>query len=148
MRQGISLLVNFQCRLSDGVCTPPCTIACINICAHVKDPVVHIRAWWIMETLKHPACTLSQLAFPGENNPNFPREKSQWRNSVVNFFLKRSSGAKDWLTPKEEIKINNGAPSLMTRCISCNKIRQLNHLNANQTTLIVHSQVSTAPHGG
>ena len=66
--------------------TPPCAIACINIC---KDPVVHVGVWWIMETLTHPACTLgwvvrlSQLAFPGESNPNFPWEKSHWGNTVV-----------------------------------------------------------------
>ena len=30
----------------------------VNICAHVKDPVVHVRVRWIMETLKHPACTV------------------------------------------------------------------------------------------
>ena len=34
---------NFQCRLSYGVRKPPCAIACINICAHVKYPVVYIR---------------------------------------------------------------------------------------------------------
>ena len=54
--------VNFQCRLSYGVCTPPCAITCIDICAHVKDPVVHVRVWWIMETLKHPACTVGWVA--------------------------------------------------------------------------------------
>ena len=32
-----------------GVSIPPCTTAYINICAHVKDPVVHARVWWIME---------------------------------------------------------------------------------------------------
>ena len=41
---------------------PPCAIACINICAHVKDPEVHVRVWWIMETLKHPACTVGWVA--------------------------------------------------------------------------------------
>ena len=46
--------VNFQCRLCYSVCTPPSAIACIYICAHVKDPVVHVRVRWIMETLKHP----------------------------------------------------------------------------------------------
>ena len=35
--------VNFQCRLSYGVRTPPCATACGNICAHVKDPVVYVR---------------------------------------------------------------------------------------------------------
>ena len=37
--------VNFQCRLSYSVCTPPCATTCINICARVKDPVVHVRVW-------------------------------------------------------------------------------------------------------
>ena len=41
-----------------GVRTPPCAIACIYICAHVKDLVVYVRVRWIMETLKHPACTV------------------------------------------------------------------------------------------
>ena len=51
-----SLRVNSQCRL------PPCAIACINICAHVKDPVVHVRVRWIIETLKHLVCTVSWIA--------------------------------------------------------------------------------------
>ena len=58
---------------------PPCAIACINVCAHVKDPVVHVRFRWILETHKHRrlgSATLSQLAFPGKSNPNFPCEKS------------------------------------------------------------------------
>ena len=54
--------VNFQSRLFYGVRTPPCAIACIYICGHVKDPVVHVRVRWIMETLKHPACTLGWVA--------------------------------------------------------------------------------------
>ena len=54
--------VNFQCRLSYGIRTPPCAIACIYICAHVKDPVFHVRVRWIMETLKHPACTVGWVA--------------------------------------------------------------------------------------
>ena len=45
--------VSFQCTLSYGVCTPPCAVACINICVRVKDPVVHVRIRWITETLKH-----------------------------------------------------------------------------------------------
>ena len=47
--------VNFQCRLSYGVRTPPCAIA---YCAHVKAFVAHVRVRWIMETRKHPACTI------------------------------------------------------------------------------------------
>ena len=55
---------------------PPCATACINICAHV-------RARWIMETLRHPACSTGWVArlccswlSPGKSNPNFPWEKS------------------------------------------------------------------------
>ena len=65
--------VNFQCRLSYDVRTPLCAVACIYICAHVKDPVVHVRVRWMKETLKTPSmhrrlgsATLSQLAFPGK----------------------------------------------------------------------------------
>ena len=76
--------VNFQCRLSYDVRTSPCAIACIYICAHVKDLVVHVRDRWILETLKHSACTAGWVArlcrswlFPGQatrishgRNPN------------------------------------------------------------------------------
>ena len=54
--------VNLQCQLSYGVRTTLCAIACIYICAHEKDPVVHVRVRWIMETLKHPACTVGWVA--------------------------------------------------------------------------------------
>ena len=50
--------VNFQRRLSYRVRAPPCAIACITVCAHVKDLVVRDRFRWIMETLKHAACTV------------------------------------------------------------------------------------------
>ena len=69
---------------------PHCAVACYNTCAHVKDPVVHVRVRWIRETLKTPnmhrrlgSATLSHLAFPGKGNPNFPWEKSHWDNTVV-----------------------------------------------------------------
>ena len=42
---------------------PQCATACINICAHVKDSAVHVRVRWIMETLKHPACTLGWVVW-------------------------------------------------------------------------------------
>ena len=51
--------VNFQCRLSYGVRTPPCAIACINICAHVHDPVVHVRVRWIVATNTYQARTIA-----------------------------------------------------------------------------------------
>ena len=67
------------CADSCGVRTPPCAITCINICAHVKDPTVHGRVRWIMETLKHPTCTLGWVArlcvaagFPRRKWTEFP----------------------------------------------------------------------------
>ena len=54
--------VNFQYRVSYGVRTPPYAIACINICANGRDPTVHVRVRWIMETLKRPACTVGWVA--------------------------------------------------------------------------------------
>ena len=55
--------VNIQYMLSSFtcVCTPLCAIACINVCAHIKDPVVQVRVQWIMETLKHPVCTVGRV---------------------------------------------------------------------------------------
>ena len=51
--------VHFHCRLPFGVRTPPCAIACNNICEHDKDPVVHVRVRRIMATQTYPARTLS-----------------------------------------------------------------------------------------
>ena len=51
--------VNFQCRLSFGVHTPLCAIACIDICAHVKDTTFHVRVQWIVATQTSPACTIA-----------------------------------------------------------------------------------------
>ena len=82
--------VNFQCRLSYDVRTPPCAIACFHICAQFKDPIVHARVRWIIETLKHPACTVEWVAqlcrswlFPGTGNPSFPWKKSHCGTTTV-----------------------------------------------------------------
>ena len=91
VQQGIFLLEStFSADSLTVSVYPPCAIACIYICAYVKDPVVHVRVQWIMETLKHPACTVSRVArlcrswlSPGEGNPNFPWGKSQWDNIIV-----------------------------------------------------------------
>ena len=71
--------VNFQCRLSHAVRTPPRAIACINICVHVKDPTSPCQSLVDYGNNKTPgmhsrlgSATLLQLAFPGEGNPNFP----------------------------------------------------------------------------
>ena len=60
------------------VCTPLCAFACISICAHVIDPVVHVRVQWFMETLRHPACSVGWIAqlccswlSHRKSNPNF-----------------------------------------------------------------------------
>ena len=42
---------------------PPCAIACIYICVHVKDPEVHVQSSVdFAETLKHPARTVGWVA--------------------------------------------------------------------------------------
>ena len=71
-------------------------IVCIKICAHVKDPVVHVRVRWIMETLNHPACTVGWVArlcrswlSQGKSSPNFLWEKSHWDNTVVKSYTKK-----------------------------------------------------------
>ena len=33
-------------------------MSCIYICVHDIDPVVPVTVWWIMRTLKRPACTV------------------------------------------------------------------------------------------
>ena len=42
--------VNFLCRLSVSGRTPPCAIACINICVHDEDPAIYVRVRWILAT--------------------------------------------------------------------------------------------------
>ena len=96
MRQGIFLPEStFSADSLTCVRTPPCAIACINICAHVRDPVVYARVRWIWETLTHPACTLGWVArlcrswlSLGKSNPNFPWEKSQWDDKFQKQILK------------------------------------------------------------
>ena len=74
----------FQCRLSYGVCTSPCANTCINICAHVKDPVVVVRVWWFMETLTHPACTVGWVAQLRRSwlSPGYATRISHGRNPI------------------------------------------------------------------
>ena len=67
--------------------TPVCNRMHLYLCAR---PLVHVRVRWIMETLKHPACTVGWEArlsrswlSPGDDIPNFPREKSRWDNTAA-----------------------------------------------------------------
>ena len=62
MQQGIFLPESTFSADSNGVCAPLRAIACIKVCAHVEDPVVHVRIWWIIEILKHPACPIGWVA--------------------------------------------------------------------------------------
>ena len=80
-----------RCRLSYGGHTTPCAIACIYICAHVKNPVVHLRVRWIMETPKHSARTVGWVArfclswlSPGRATRNSHGKTSHWDYAVVN----------------------------------------------------------------
>ena len=90
-RDILSPRINFQCRLSYGVRTPPCAIVCKNIHSHVRDPIVHVKVWWIMETWEHPACSLVWvaplllLAFPGKSNLNFPLGQYRCKKFFVFF---------------------------------------------------------------
>ena len=59
--------------------TPSCAIACICICAHLKDPVVHVRVRSITETLKKKQhapqvglCDSVAAGFPRGRQPEFP----------------------------------------------------------------------------
>ena len=84
--------VNFQCRLSYFVCTHPCAFTCINICAHVKDPVGRVKVWWIMERLKHPACTVGRVAWLCRGlcrgkQPKFPMKEIQMGQYSCYFFF-------------------------------------------------------------
>ena len=78
------------------VSVTPCAIACINICAHVKDPVAHVRVRWIMETLKHSACTEGWVArlccsclSPGKSNLNSTWGKSHWDKTGLKSLKKK-----------------------------------------------------------
>ena len=82
---------------------PPCAIVCTNIRVHVKDPVVHVRVRWMMETRKYPACTAGWIArlcrswfSPGkESSPTLLREKSQWDKAVVFSTSRKDRGQTD-----------------------------------------------------
>ena len=69
-----------------------------------------------METLKRPACigsaTLSQLAFSGEGNPNFRREKSHWDNQLYTVKKKR----KKKKIKVELIRVILSAPNIEDFC--------------------------------
>ena len=81
VRLGIFFPVSFQRRLSYtySVCRPSCTITCINICAHIKGLVVHVRVQWIMEMLKHPGSLLEEHWTRGQkvasSNPSWSSRK-------------------------------------------------------------------------
>ena len=83
--QGTFLPVNFQCRLPYmRLYNSLRAIACIYICVHVKDLVVHVRVQRIMQTLKHQAYTSGwavQLCYSWLSQGKqleFPMEKSDW----------------------------------------------------------------------
>ena len=63
------LRASFQCRLYFGVLTPPCAIACINICAYDKDHVVH-------RTLVR--CSPSNSSSMDDGNTKTPSMHRRW----------------------------------------------------------------------
>ena len=77
--------VKFQCRLSYSVRTPPCANACIYICAHFKDPLVHVKSslgYGITKTPSHTQCIFSR-----ESSSSKPRN---YKNKHSLFFTFRS----------------------------------------------------------
>ena len=76
--EGFSPRVHFSMQTLTHVRTPLCAMNCINICAHVKDLVVHV----IYGNTKTPSihhklgrATLSWLSFPGKGQPEFHIEE-------------------------------------------------------------------------
>ena len=103
--------------------TPPCVIACINVCAHVKDPVVHTcqssvdygntKTSSVHQRLG--SATLSEFAFPEESNSYFLWQKSQKDNTVVKKGIK--------LEIKEGEEETEPVPqSLLLSCALCFKL--------------------------
>ena len=70
---------------------PPCAIACFKICAHIKDTIVHVRVWWITQTLKHPACTegWATLLCHRWLSPGKATRMSHWDSTVVKSMWKK-----------------------------------------------------------
>ena len=87
--EGFSPRVHFSMQTLTHVRTPVCAMKCINICAHVKDLVVHV----IYGNTKTPSihhklgrATLSRLSFPGKGQPEFHMEeipKGQFIRTVL-----------------------------------------------------------------
>ena len=56
---------------------------------HIKDPAIHVRVWWIMETVEHPASTISwaacllQLAFPRETTQISHGRNPSWTAQLL-----------------------------------------------------------------
>ena len=116
--KGIFSQWTFRCRLSYGACTLPCATAYIDICAHVKDTVVHVRSLVDYGSAKTPCmhhrlgnAILSQLSFPRKSNPNFQWKKSKWDNRVAKKKLKYKTIHlhSSW---SQHLKKTNHAPAL------------------------------------
>ena len=71
------------------------------ICVHVNDPIAHVRVGWIMETLKHPACTLGWVVRLCQNwlspgrQPKFPHRKNPI-GTIHLFKKKKKKKKKGW----------------------------------------------------
>ena len=122
--------VNIYCMLSYGVRTPQQAIACIIICVRVKDPAVLVRVQWIMETLKHPACTVTQVTRLCCSclSPGKAIQISQWRNLNGMIQLLKTTTAKN----KTKTHPNHGWKSL-----------KLNHSHLNTIHSCMQGDSST-----
>ena len=72
----VSVHPGVQSHALTSVCTLKSRSSCQSSMDYenTKTPSIHLRLG---------SATLSQLAFPGEGNPNFPWEKSHWDDTVV-----------------------------------------------------------------
>ena len=95
---------------------------------HVKDPVVHVRVRWIMETLKIPACTVGWVARPcrrrvsTEKRPEFPMGDISVRYTAVK---SKQTEKKKRLNAQSTAKVISWRITELTIKYSCNTVQML-----------------------
>ena len=99
-------------------------IACTY--AHVIDLVVDVRARWIMEKLKHSACSAGWVArlccnwlSPGKATRIFQREIPLGRYGCKKFFLKKKKRKKRWMPTKVKWSLATVIIDLTRDCDTC-----------------------------
>ena len=111
-------------------CTPPCAIACIYICAHVKDPVVPVRLRWkygntsIVGWVARLCCSwfsprkATQISHG--RNPNRTIQLSKKKKKKAYEVLQRLICAAFWMTAFEFSLLAKPKPTSATSTITVN----------------------------